>query len=140
MKPAAPDNVPKIFGDLVENCCKFEANERWNFQKICEILQSDEFAMESVVTATSKNQISIKEEYNVFENKETSDTIDSVSKSIPVNDTAYAVTPRQEIREIKNASQQKDAKSNDYTTMPQFANHELNDANAYGSMPPKNES
>ena len=26
--------------DLVENCCKYEANQRCSFQQICELLQS----------------------------------------------------------------------------------------------------
>ena len=71
MKPQPPENCEKIYSELIENCCKFEENERYSFEQICKQLEqhqpSNQSNQEDAPKKESQQQSNVSiDTYNVF--------------------------------------------------------------------------
>ena len=67
--PTMDDSIPKVYRDLIEKCCAFDPNDRYNFEEICkELKDNDDFLVNLENEDEFKQYIELIEDF-VEENK-----------------------------------------------------------------------
>ena len=143
MKPQPPENCEKIYSELIENCCKFEENERYSFEQICKQLEqhqpSNQSNQEDAPKKESQQQSNVSiDTYNSFlEQKEKNNnpkneyvsTKAQQESNLPI-DTYNSFSEQKEIstKSPKNMSDllQEEAAQNEYVNAkPPIQNNQI---------------